>query len=227
MPGFKKRMDWLLENRRDLADTIAWMTTKAHHGGGHRLLAIPTKERLVRALKYVLDENEFLSPYGIRSLSRYHLENPYVLQLGHDRYEVQYSPGDSPIPMFGGNSNWRGPIWFPLNFLLVEALERYHFFYGDSVQVECPTGSGKFMNLAQVAQEIARRLSAIFLPGPDGKIPAHGEYGERYRDDPAFAELLQFHEYFHGDQGAGTGADHQTGWTSLVIRCLAKAKGKG
>jgi len=225
LPGFRKRMDWLMENRRDLAKSITWMETPANEKGGHRLLAIPSKERLVRALRYVLSEDEFLSPYGIRSLSRYHAAHPYVLEIGGQTYRVDYSPGDSPIPMFGGNSNWRGPIWFPLNYLLVEALERYHYFYGDTLEVECPTGSGNMMNLGQVAAEISRRLSSIFLPGPDGLIPAHGMYGERYASDPAFRELLQFHEYFHGDKGWGTGADHQTGWTSLVTRCVEKSKG--
>ncbi len=226
MPGFRKRMDWLLENRRDLAKSISWMETPAHEGGGHRLLAIPTKERLVRALRYVLSEEEFLSPYGIRSLSRYHAEHPYALHVGGQTYRVEYAPGDSPIPMFGGNSNWRGPIWFPLNYLLVEALERYHYFYGEDLTVECPTGSGVFMNLRQVAAEISRRLSSIFLPGKDGRVPAHGSYGQRYATDPGFQGLLQFHEYFHGDLGWGTGADHQTGWTSLVTRCIDKSRGR-
>jgi hypothetical protein len=224
LPGFRKRMEWLLANRRDLAKSITWMETPAHEDGGHRLLAIPTKSRLVRALRYVLSEDEFLSPYGIRSLSKYHAEHPYVLHIGGQTYRVDYTPGDSSIPMFGGNSNWRGPIWFPLNYLLVEALERYHYFYGDSLQVECPTGSGKMMNLKEVATEISRRLASIFLPGEDGRIPAHGPYAERYASDPAFKELLQFHEYFHGDKGWGTGADHQTGWTSLVTRCVEKSR---
>ncbi|MFO0554252.1 MAG: glucosidase [Polyangiaceae bacterium] len=225
MPGFRKRMEWLLENRKDLSHTLTWMETPAHEGGGHRLLAIPSKERLVRALRYVLDENEFLSPYGIRSLSKVHEKYPYVLHVGGEEYRVDYAPGDSNVPMFGGNSNWRGPIWFPLNFLLVEALERYHFFYGDSLTVECPTGSGQYLTLREVAQEIARRLTNIFLPDEDGRVPVHGAHADFYAKDPAFRDLLLFYEFFHGDSGHGLGADHQTGWTSLVIRCLAKAKG--
>ncbi len=223
MPGFKKRMQWLIDNRKDLASSITFSTSS--EGGEHRLLAIPSKERLVRALKYVLDEEEFLSPYGVRSLSKHHEKNPYVLRIGHDEYRVDYAPGDSTTRMFGGNSNWRGPIWFPLNFLLVEALERYHFFYGDDLVVECPTGSGNLMNLKQVAQEIARRLGSIFVPDARGHVAAHGRFAERFASDEAFRDLLLFYEYFHGDRGSGLGADHQTGWTSLVVRCLTKARG--
>ena len=163
-----------------------------------------------------------MSPYGVRSLSLHHKDHPYVLHIGGEEYRVDYAPGDSTISMFGGNSNWRGPIWFPINFLLIEALERYHYFYGDSLQIECPTGSGKMMNLKQVAGEIARRLTCIFLPGPDGIIPCFGAHGDRFANDPDFKELLQFHEFFHADLGWGQGADHQTGWTALVVRCLAK-----
>ncbi|NUP07332.1 MAG: glucosidase [Polyangiaceae bacterium] len=224
MPGFRKRMEWLLENRRDLGATITCTPSRAG-GGGHRLLAIPSRERLERAMRYVLDEEEFLSPYGIRSLSKHHEEHPYVLRVGREEYRVDYAPGDSTTRMFGGNSNWRGPIWFPLNFLLIEALERYHFFYGDSFRVECPTGSGRFMTLKEVALEIARRLGRIFLPDAEGRVPCHGRFADRFAKDPAFRDLLLFHEYFHGDLGHGLGADHQTGWTSLVVRCLSKARG--
>jgi hypothetical protein len=222
MPGFRKRMEWLLENRADLARHISWMRTPAHEGGGHRLLAIPSRERLVRALRYVVDEKEFLSPYGIRSLSLHHKDHPYVLHLGSEEYRVDYAPGDSTIPMFGGNSNWRGPIWFPINFLLIEALERYHYFYGDTLQIECPTGSGQMMNLKEVAAEIMRRLTRIFLPDEEGRIPCFGPHADRFAADPNFRELLLFHEYFHADLGWGQGAEHQTGWTSLVVRCLSK-----
>lgn len=225
MPGFRKRMEWLLENRSDLASTLTCTSARTADRRGHLLLAIPSRERLLRALKYVLDEDEFLSPYGIRSLSKYHEAHPYVIALGREQYRVDYTPGDSTTRMFGGNSNWRGPIWFPLNFLLVEALERYHYFYGDDLRVECPTGSGKMMNLKEVAQEIAGRLSSLFLPDAQGRVPCHGRFSDRFASDPDFQELLLFHEYFHGDHGQGLGADHQTGWTSLVVRCLAKARG--
>jgi hypothetical protein len=225
MPGFRKRMQWLLDNRRDLASTLTCSETRQRSGRGHLLLAVPSRERLLRALKYVLDEDEFLSPYGIRSLSKHHEHHPYVLRVAAEEHRVDYSPGDSTTRMFGGNSNWRGPIWFPLNFLFVEALERYHFYYGDELKVECPTGSGNLMTLKQVAREIARRLGRIFLPGEHGLVPCHGRFAETFRDAPGFQDLLLFHEYFHGDTGAGLGADHQTGWTSLVVRCIEKARG--
>jgi hypothetical protein len=222
MPDFRRRMDWLLANRSGLSKNITAMEQAQHAGGGHRLLAIPSKERLVRALRYVLDENEFLSPYGLRSLSLYHKDHPFVFQADGREYRVDYVPGDSTTGMFGGNSNWRGPVWFPLNYLLVEALERYYYFYGDSLEVECPTGSGRYMNLKQVAHELCRRLTRIFLPGEAGVLPVHGRYGEQFAKDPHWKDLLLFYEYFHADKGWGQGADHQTGWTSLVVRCLER-----
>ena len=220
LPGFKKRMSWFLEHRQDLGRHIAYMeedgSEEAH---GHRLLAIPSRERLQRVLRYLLDEREFLSPYGIRSLSRIHLERPYVLTIGGEEHRVEYTPGESTTGLFGGNSNWRGPIWFPVNYLLIETLERYHHFYGGRFTVECPTGSGQKMTLQQVAQELARRHASIFLPDADGRRPVHG--GERrYTEDPHWKGLALFYEYFHGDTGRGIGASHQTGWTSLAIRCL-------
>jgi hypothetical protein len=238
MPAFTRRMEWLLENRPDLARHISWMQSHGDHSpasrmpgepapGLLRLLAIPSQERLRRALRHVLSEDEFLSPYGIRSLSLHHKENPYVLEIGGEEYRVDYAPGDSTTRMFGGNSNWRGPIWFPINFLLIEALERYHYFYGDSFEVECPTGSGNMKNLREVARDIERRLTSIFLPGEDGSIPCFGERGREFADDPNFKELLHFHEYFHADNGSGLGADHQTGWTALVVRCLEKLRTEG
>jgi hypothetical protein len=218
LPGFKARMRWFLDNRKDLARHIS-SVDRAGGEHGHRLLAVPSRERLVRVLRYVLDEREFLSPYGIRSLSRVHQGRPYSLEVGGREHRVDYVPGDSESGLFGGNSNWRGPIWFPLNYLLIEALERYHHFYGDSLVVECPTGSGKFMNLEQVAMELAQRLASLFLPRADGSRPCHGRE-RRYADDPHFKDLLLFSEYFHGDDGRGVGASHQTGWTALVISCL-------
>jgi len=192
-------------------------------GCGLRLLAIPSQERLVRALRYVLDENELLSPYGVRSLSRVHREHPYVLSTAAAEYRVDYDPGDSSSSVFGGNSNWRGPVWLPINYLLVESLERYHHFYGDSLQVECPTGSGKLMHLGQVAREISRRLVSLFLPGADGSRPCFGAHALRH--DPHWKDLMLFHEYFHGDTGRGLGASHQTGWTALVARLLEDRTG--
>jgi hypothetical protein len=224
LPGFKKRMDWFLENRRDLSRHIAYdeLAGGAH---GQRLLAVPSRERLERVLGYLLDEAEFLSPHGLRSLSRVHKDRPYVFSAGGNEYRVDYVPGDSNTGLFGGNSNWRGPVWFPLNYLMVEALERYHHYYGDTLTVECPKGSGKFMNLKEVSEELSSRLASLFLP-KNGARPCHGE-DARYACDPHFRELVLFHEYFHGDSGKGVGASHQTGWTALVVRCLeAKARAR-
>ena len=218
LPGFRKRMDWFLENRKDLAGQISYVEP---HGDGndHRLLAIPTRERLTRVLRYLLDENEFLSPYGIRSLSKYHDQHPYVCERDMDRRRVAYEPGESQSGLFGGNSNWRGPIWFPVNYLLIEALERYHHFYGDSFRVECPTGSGKMLTLCDAAREISRRLGRLFLPDEKGRCPWQGER-RQFWEDANLKDLTLFHEYFNGDTGKGLGASHQTGWTALVIRCL-------
>jgi Mannosylglycerate hydrolase MGH1-like glycoside hydrolase domain len=215
-PGFKKRMEWFLEHRQDLAAKHSYLERSPR--GEHRLLAIPSQERLTRVLRYALDESEFLSPFGLRSLSRVHEAQPFVLELDGQSYRVGYEPGESRTSLFGGNSNWRGPVWFPVNYLLVEALQRYHHFYGDEFQVECPSGSGVRLNLAEVAEELCRRMLALFLPGADGKRPCHGE-DARYADDPRLRELVLFHEYFHGESGRGLGASHQTGWTALVTRC--------
>lgn len=222
LPGFTKRMNWFLENRGELAQHITYMRLcqeKAGAGFPTRLLAIPTQDRLRRVLDRVLDEKEFLSPFGVRSLSRVHLDHPFTLHARGKDYCVRYTPGESDSGMFGGNSNWRGPVWFPLNYLLIEALERYHYFYGDSFRVECPSGSGRQMNLNQVAKELARRLSSLFLADPNGVRPAcTGDLP--YHDDPHWRDLLLFHEYFHGDTGRGCGASHQTGWTALIARTL-------
>lgn len=240
LPGFSKRMRWFLQNRSDLARHISYMQGEPGGGSGgrvatapryslgseegaasvgRRLLAIPSRERLVRVLRYLLDEQEFLSPYGVRSLSRIHKDRPYVVKLAGEEYRVDYEPGESTTGLFGGNSNWRGPVWFPVNYLLLEALERYHHFYGDALKVECPTGSGRMMNLRQVAQEIAARLARPFLPDRSGRRPCHGEE-RRYAEDPNWKDLVLFHEYFHGETGRGVGASHQTGWTALIVRCL-------
>jgi hypothetical protein len=220
--GFAKRMHWFIENRKDLRRHISYAETGPHYRHGARLLAIPSRERLERVLRYMLDENEFLSPYGLRSLSRYHLDHPFVLEDGDSHgghFEVRYVPGESDTGVFGGNSNWRGPVWFPINYLLIEALERYYYFYGDTLMVECPTGSGRRMNLAEVANELANRLTRLFLRDDAGRRPCHGD-DPRYAGDPHWRDLLLFHEYFHGDTGRGLGASHQTGWTALVTRLL-------
>lgn len=218
LSGFNKRLNWFLTNRQDLSNTISCF--EQHTTTGHRLLSIPSRARLERMLSFMLDEKEFLSPYGIRSLSRIHAAYPYVLPLDdHDYRVVSYVPGDSSSKLFGGNSNWRGPIWFPLNYLIIEALERYHHFYGDSLLVEYPTGSGQKMNLQEVAADISRRLSRIFMKDENNARPCHGK-DSLFATNPHWRDLLLFHEFFHGDNGSGLGASHQTGWTALVARLL-------
>ncbi len=220
LPGFAKRTRWFLEYRRDLSKHIAYLETG--DGQIHRLLAIPSRERLERVLAYVFDEDEFLSPYGIRSLSKVHAGHPFELDADGTTYSVEYVPGESNTGMFGGNSNWRGPIWLPMNYLLIEALEAYHHFYGDSLLVEVPARSGRMMTLKEAARELQRRLARIFLTDAGGRRPCHGD-DPRYRNDPAFRDLVLFYEYFHGDSGRGLGASHQTGWTALVVNCIEDA----
>jgi hypothetical protein len=222
LPGFRKRLQWFLDNRKDLAQHITYMAAEGACRAGRRLLAIPSRARLEKVLHYLLDENEFLSPYGIRSLSRFHKDHPQVCWTGGQENRVAYVPGDSDSGMFGGNSNWRGPVWFPVNYLLIEALERYHYFFGDALRVECPTGSGRLMNLAEVAGELAARLKGIFLPDERGRRPCHGS-NRHFADDAHWRDLILFYEYFHGDNGQGIGASHQTGWTALVTRLVEMA----
>ncbi len=215
LPGFKERMQWFLENRRD----IPWHATCAcAHGGearGHRLLAIPSRDRLERVAARLLDESEFLSLYGVRSVSKCHKGQPYVFSVGGEKHRVEYTPGESTTGLFGGNSNWRGPIWFPLNYLILEALERYHHFYGGDLTVEFPKGSGRRITLQHAADEIRTRLARLFLPDGVGARPCHG--GEKkFATDPHWKDLVLFHEHFHADTGRGLGATHQTGWTALV-----------
>jgi hypothetical protein len=226
LPAFRRRTEWFLRNRGDLARHVALCE---HDGHGHKLLAVPSEQRLARVLRYLLDEGEFLAPCGIRSISRVHAERPFVFRVGASEHRVEYVPGESTTGLFGGNSNWRGPIWFPINYLLVEALERYAHFYGDRLTVECPTGSGRRVTLDGAAREIAGRLTRIFLPDARGMRPWHGE-DRRWADDPHFRELCLFHEYFHGDTGRGLGASHQTGWTALAVRLIedaARERGRG
>ncbi|HEY6553481.1 MAG TPA: glucosidase, partial [Vicinamibacteria bacterium] len=220
LPGFKKRMDWFLKNRTDLGRHITYCAKGSGHAHeGLKLLAIPSRDRLERILKYMLDENEFLAPGGIRSLSRVHKDRPYVFRAEGKEYRVDYVPAESDTGLFGGNSNWRGPIWFPMNYLLVEALERYDRFYGEGFKVECPTGSGRMLTLGEVARELASRLGKVFLPDASGRRPCHGD-DRRFADDPYWKDLVLFHEYFCGDSSRGVGASHQTGWTALAVRFL-------
>jgi hypothetical protein len=176
-----------------------------------------------RLLKRMLDPNEFLSDHGVRGLSRYHLEHPYRLELNGQVYEVRYEPGESTSGLFGGNSNWRGPVWLPVNFLLIGALRKFHHYYGDDFLVECPTGSGQMMTLEQIADEIAGRLKRIFLRGADGRRPVFGQV-ELFQQDPHWRDNVLFYEYFHGDTGRGVGASHQTGWTALIADILGEGK---
>jgi hypothetical protein len=187
--------------------------------GGRRLTAVCNKQKLQRILAYMLDENEFLSPYGIRSLSKYHLDNPFLFYLGGQEYKVQYLPAESNTGMFGGNSNWRGPVWMPVNALIIRGLMQMYPFYGPDFKVECPTGSGQYMTLFEVAKEIGRRNASMFLRDADGKRPVYGGT-KKFQDDPHWRDYILFYEYFHGDNGAGLGASHQTGWTGLVARSL-------
>src|SRR6516165_5258841 len=170
----------------------------------------------------MLDENEFLSPYGVRAVSRFHKDHPYVLAANGMEYRVDYDPGESSTGLFGGNSNWRGPIWFPTNYLLIESLQKFHHYLGDDFQVECPTGSGRMLNLWEVAAELSRRMTQIFLRAEDGARPVHGT-NSLFRDNAAWRDLVLFYEYFHGDNGAGVGASHQTGWTGLIAKLLRQS----
>jgi len=217
LPAFKERLEWFVANRPDLASNIASMVTTGNQE--RRLLAIANPEKLRHILTRLLDETEFLSDYGIRALSRYHAENPYVFYVNKDdaqeEYRVEYLPGESNTGDFGGNSNWRGPIWFPVNYLIINSLEDFHCYYGDSFQVECPTGSGQWLNLKQVTEELSQRLIRIFITDDNGHRPVFGHI-QKFQVDPHWRNYLLFHEYFHGDNGSGVGASHQTGWTGLV-----------
>jgi hypothetical protein len=217
LPDFGRRLRWFLSYRKDLASLVP--TWKEPRSGKRRLLALVSGERLRCLLRRMLDEGEFLSPYGIRALSKYHEAHPYEFRFGDEVHVVRYEPGESSSGLFGGNSNWRGPIWFPINFLLIEALERFHHYYGDDFQVEHPIGSGRMVDLKRVANDLSDRLIAIFLRGRDGRRPVFGN-SALHQTDPYWRDLPLFYEYFHGDSGAGAGASHQTGWTALVAKLL-------
>jgi hypothetical protein len=222
LPGFQRRLEWFVDHRPDLTRHVACMRTPGR--AERRLLSVVDEDRLRRVLKVMLDESEFLSPFGVRALSRRHLAEPYILVVDGHEHRVTYEPAESSTGLFGGNSNWRGPIWFPVNFLLVESLQKFHHYLGDRFTVECPTGSGRMLTLWQVADEISRRLTAIFLTGADGRRPVFGNQ-PLFQTDPYWRELVPFHEYFHGDTGAGVGASHQTGWTALVAKLLQQHAG--
>jgi hypothetical protein len=222
LPGFKRRMQWFLDNVPDVPHHIEMTQTSAQ--GIRRQLSIVSRRKLLRMLRYMLDEQEFLSPHGIRSVSKFHARWPYVLTIDDRDYRVGYDPAESTSGLFGGNSNWRGPVWFPLNFLLIESLQRFHYYYGECLKVECPTGSGHMMTLWEVAEEISRRLTSVFLRGSDGRRPVYGG-NELFQTDPNWQDLIPFYEYFHGDNGAGLGASHQTGWTALVAKLLQQSGG--
>lgn len=224
LPGFRHRLDWFLENRRDLAKHIEFRHDPGHHR--RLLISIAPRERLQRVLRVLLDENEFLSKYGIRSLSKAHEANPFRVTIRGQEHTVAYVPGESDSWMFGGNSNWRGPIWFPTNYLLIESLHRFHEFYSDEFQIECPTGSGQMMNLRDAANELNRRLSNIFLcPEGGGARPCLVGSG-MIGDERLWQDQVLFYEYFHGDTGEGLGASHQTGWTALIATCIEQLHGQ-
>jgi hypothetical protein len=200
-----------------LTDWISCLQTPGQ--AGKRILSIVNRDRLRRILRVMLDETEFLSDYGVRSLSKFHEHNPYVLQLDGTIHSVNYEPAESKTEMFGGNSNWRGPVWFPVNYLLIESLQKFDYYYGDDFKIEFPTGSERMLTLWQVAQELEKRLTKIFLRDESNKRPVYGAT-EKFHTDENWRDYVLFYEYFHGDNGAGLGASHQTGWTGLVAKIL-------
>ena len=223
LPDLARSMRWMMSHRPDETENL-YSEHIPDYGEAH-IFSIPTPERLKQILSYMLDESEFLSEYGIRSLSKFHEDNPYTLNFGSEAFSISYVPAESLSGLFGGNSNWRGPIWFPINYLLIESLRKYHRFYKEDMRVECPTGSGNMMTLDEVADELSRRLLNIFLKDDDGKRAVFGGI-ERFQNDPNWADHILFYEYFHGDNGAGLGASHQTGWTGLVTALLDQISDK-
>jgi len=220
LPGFKRRMQWFIDNHPDVPEHIEMTQRSAR--GVRRLLSLANRKQLKRILCRMLDETEFLSPHGVRALSRYHQDHPYEVQVNGNTNRVDYEPAESNTGVFGGNSNWRGPIWFPVNYLLIESLQKYHHYFGEDFKIECPTHSRNEKDLWQVAQEISKRLTRIFVRGKDGKRPFAGGQ-ELFNSDPHWRDLILFYEYFHGDNGAGLGASHQTGWTGLVAKLLEQS----
>ena len=219
-PLFRARVAWFLKHHPEFAWNMA--PVKMEGGSEKNLLSIMTRDRLLSVLRYMLDEKEFLSPYGIRSISKYHADHPYQLNIGGKTYTIAYEPAEAQSHLLGGNSNWRGPIWLPLNFLIIESLQKFHYYYGDSLKVECPTGSGNMMTLWEVATDISRRLISMFLPDDEGHRPIFGD-NPHYAKDPYWQDLLLFNEYFNGDTGFGLGASHQTGWTGLIAKLIQQS----
>jgi hypothetical protein len=215
-PHFKRRLEWFLNYRPELA---ALVSSKIEDKGIRRRFSLIRGDKLSRILSRMLDESEFLSEYGIRALSKYHLEHPYEFTTENEVYTVKYVPAESETRMFGGNSNWRGPIWFPVNYMIIESLVKFHEFFGPEYTVEHPTGSGKYMNMKQVAEELSKRLIKIFTKDRSGHRPVYGN-DKKFQEDPHFKDYFMFYEYFHGDNGRGVGASHQTGWTGLVADLL-------
>jgi Mannosylglycerate hydrolase MGH1-like glycoside hydrolase domain len=224
MPVFCRRMNWFFQNRLHLREHGHMACVQSPGQKSRRLLSIVNRDRLARVLNRMLDENEFLSDYGIRSLSKFHQDHPYTLYVDGQAHTVSYQPAESQSGLFGGNSNWRGPVWFPVNYLLIEALQKFDYYYGKSFKVECPTGSGRMLTLGEVATELSRRLIKLFLRNDSGSRPIYG--GQRpFQTDPAWRDLMLFNEYFHGDNGAGLGASHQAGWTALVAKLIQQSGG--
>jgi hypothetical protein len=217
LPEFRERLEWYLANRPDLAQLVSrWHEPGV---GERRLLALCRGHRMKALLRRALDPQEFLSEHGLRALSRYHAEHPYVLTTDRAEYTVSYEPAESRSGVFGGNSNWRGPVWFPVNYLLIEALQKYHGYYGDDFLVECPTGSGHLLTLRAIADILSQQLIGLFTRRADGCRPVFGSQA-RFQHNPHWRDYLLFYEYFHGDTGSGLGASHQTGWTALVAELI-------
>jgi hypothetical protein len=224
LPEFKRRMNWFFQNRIYLRDGGHVACVKSPGKHSRRLLSIVNRDHLIRVLRPMLAENEFLSEFGIRSVSKYHKNHPYTFHVNGTAHTIHYQPAESESGLFGGNSNWRGPIWFPINYLLIEALQKFNHYFGDDLKVECPTGSGNMMNLGQVATELSRRLIKLFLRNRNGRRPIYGGL-DIFQKDQHWQDLILFNEYFHGDNGAGLGASHQTGWTGLVAKLIQQSGG--
>ena len=221
LPNFRHRLEWFIQHRPDLTSNVASMQTQ---GQSRAPAAVRRAGRTgcASVFKYLFDEREFWSPHGVRSMSQIHRDHPYIVEVNGQQYRVDYAPAESATEAFGGNSNWRGPVWFPVNFLLIEALQKFHHYFDDSVTVECPTGSGHMMTLAEAATDLSRRLSRIFLKDEHGRRPVFGNV-DLFQRDPHWNGYIPFHEYFHGDTGAGLGASHQTGWTGLVAKLIQQS----
>ena len=221
VPEFKLRLEWFLKHKPNLASLVSRWQDK--NEGEKQLLSLLRGHRMKKILQRMLDESEFLGDYGIRAVSKFHEKHPYEFWVDGKRFSVEYAPGESNSGLFGGNSNWRGPIWMPVNFLIIESLQRFHFYYGDDFKLECPTGSGVYLSLNEIADLLSKRLANLFLRNGDGKRPVFGKYG-KMQDDEHFRDNLLFFEYFHGDTGRGVGASHQTGWTGLIARLIQPRK---